>query len=78
MAANSLHPDEVKRICDRLECSPSQHDKMIGFNPPTISRRGISAASGTGAVSDFGMGRKSGRSPGFRTKFARGARETTY
>lgn len=75
MATSSLHPDEVKRICDRLEVSPSQHDKMIGFNPPSISRRGISAASGTNAVSDFQMSRRSGKVAGYTTKFARGARQ---
>lgn len=75
MAANALGHKEVKAIMDYLECSPSQHDKMIGFNPPSISRRGISAASDSGKVSDMQMSRRSGRVAGFTGKFARGARQ---
>jgi len=72
MATGGMTPSEVKAECDRLECSPSQSSKPAssGGKGKLIRNSAKPAASGSTGTFENGHG-----IPGYRGKFARGARQ---
>ncbi len=76
MANTNVSMDEVKKIVSGLECSPSMHDGDGGKvgGKPSIAVGGT-AAAGSEQTSEFKMSRQSGKIPGYKSKFARGARQ---
>jgi hypothetical protein len=84
MPAGNLGHGDVKAICDKLECSPSQHD-ATGYHggAPNIvptAKSTNSATTGTHLsthTSEFKQKVSSGRDSksGYKGKYAKGARE---
>jgi hypothetical protein len=74
-----LSHDEVKSICDSLECSPSQHDDGPAFKGhPNVTPGGKAANAGSYHLStpesEFSYTRNT-KIAGFRDKFAGPARQ---
>lgn len=79
MATGGQTYDEVKSICDHLECSPSQHDEGAPFRGhPNVTPKGKSANAGSYHLStpesEMHYTRNT-KIAGFSDKFARGARQ---
>jgi len=78
MPTSNQTPDEVKKVCDRLECSPSAHDEsgkhggMPNLEPTAKSSE--SATSGTHLHTHTSEFQKSDRGrtlPNYKGQFAK-------
>jgi hypothetical protein len=75
MGAGSLNNAEVKSVCDGLECSPSANSKPAPSGGKAKLIRHAASPAASGSTGDFTMSRQSGKIPGYKTGFARGARQ---
>lgn len=76
MANEGVSLSEVKSIVNSLECSPSKNDSdgAGAGGKPSIAVTG-EATSSKEKTGPFTMSRSSGKVPGYKSKFARGARQ---
>ena len=76
MANESVSLPEVKSIVNSLECSPSKNDShgAGAGGKPSIAVSG-EATSSKEKTGPFTMTRQSGKIPGYKSRFARGARQ---
>jgi hypothetical protein len=78
MPTSNQTPDEVKKVCDRLECSPSAHDES-GYQGghPNIVPTEKSSESATGGThlhthtTEFQMADRGRPLPNYQKKFAK-------
>lgn len=83
MANTNVTHGEAKSICDKLECSPSQHDSHGNFGgKPSISPTAKNSESVTkntrgDHTSEFHQKVSSGRDSkaGYKGRYAKGARQ---
>jgi hypothetical protein len=75
MATGGLGRDEVKAIEDKLECSPSASSMPAKSGGRAKLMRNSGNVAASGSTSEFKMERRSGKIPGYTSKFARGARQ---
>lgn len=77
MANESVSIEQAKAICDKLECSPSQHD-ATGYNggKPNIVPTAKSSKSATTEVTkEFQMTDRGKKIAGYSGRFAKTATE---
>jgi hypothetical protein len=75
MANTSMSHETVKAVCDKLECSPSQHDASghHGGKPnivPTAKSGEATPADSHGRTSEFKMSDRSAKLPNYKKQFA--------
>ena len=70
---NDMSVEQVKAICEKLECSPSSNSKPAGSGgKPSLTRHASNfAASGSTGTLDRAYRGK----PGYKGKYAKGARQ---
>lgn len=79
MANDAVSTETVKKTVSSLECSPSMHDESGKYGgAPNILPTAKSSSAVTVSkekTSEFQMSRQSGKVPGYKSKFAKGARQ---
>jgi hypothetical protein len=73
--SGSMKPEEVKAECEKLECSPSSNSKPAPSGGKAKLIRHSATPAASGSTGEFTMSRVSGKIPGYKTGFARGARQ---